>query len=204
MEVNTINIKFSAIGLVEELFFEGVLVYRVNPEKVTGFVGITEETILGATVNQIKGVVGDKIKSMSLDMAKAKREELNDLLTKIFSSGSEESPFEAEFCIIVKQVRLAEVKGSQKLQKTRDARAEAEEMFKSAAALLGIPHEEVARRIRDKEMSHGQLIDLMNVLLGKSGEGSVNANSYRLAGTDGLEAAIANAFSSFLTRGEKR
>lgn len=205
MEVNTIPINFSAPGKVTELFFDGVLVYKTNPDKTPGFIAISEKTLATATINKIVSKVADSVRNMTFDEAKAEREKINTDLLEIFSKkkevggasgkGDTESDFEAEYCIIVKDVRISQVNTSPKVQKTRDGRAEAEEMFKSAAALLGLSQEEVARRIDKNEMTQGQLMDLMNILLGKSGEGHVHTHSFRLGGTEGLEKALVELFN---------
>ncbi len=150
-----------------EVEVTGVFQYAGNLYKIINLVGVDQSTIDNGFVGFIESFLTGKLTDKTSDEAIKATEEVNQQLAEEFmgvhvSAGLTPVDFEDKYGIKTVNLLINTIKLPAAVQKTRDARDEAEVLFGVVATLYGLTTEELKTRRTTKTISDEEYNRMLN------------------------------------------
>ena len=186
-QIITIEWTEEVPGKNGQLLVKGSLQFKVDIANASSFIGVDESTIRGGIIDIIKAKVSTDLSSKTIDQAKAKIEEMNRELTKIFSLGENngsKSDFEKRYGIEVVAVTITGIDNPPKTQDVLDSLAQAEQVGKGIANMLGISRAALKQKIESGAISVTEYNEMIDRWFVQSGKAPMNVTVFK-----GLEGA---------------
>jgi len=210
LDIITLPFEDEVPGKDTRLKVKGSMQFRVDIKHAPSFIGIDQSTIQGGIVDLIKSTISSKLATMGADDAKAAITQINtDLMAKfgfappknddtdaspdLPGKDSRISDLEKQYSIEVVAVTIAEIDLPEKVQASRDALDQAEQVFKGVAKLMGLTPDELRAKMASKEITLDKYNETVDRFFVQSGNANMDVKSFKFNDIEALGTAIGNA-----------
>lgn len=213
LDIITLPFEDEVPGKETRLKVKGSMQFRVDIERAASFIGIDQSTIQGGIVDLIKSHISSMLATMTGDEAKAAITPLNQMLMTKFGfaptstaapagsppptapaseKDSRVSDLEKQYSIEVVAVTIAEIDLPPRVQESRDALDQAEQVFKGVAKLMGLTPEQLQAKMASKEITLDKYNETVDRFFVQSGSARMDVKSFKFNDIEALGTAIGN------------
>lgn len=209
LAIITIPFTENVPGRDTELLATGSYQFKVDIRISDHFIGVDESTIRGGVIDLIKSKVSSELSNEDDETAKAKLPEINAKLENEFGlirgaqKTHEVNDFERHYGIQTVALTISGIDLPPDVQATRNAVAEARKVFAGIAGMLGVTERELRRRIKAREYTSEEYIELLDRFAVFSKNAVGNVQMLKLRGLEGASLFLGNLVGGAQKGGKK-
>jgi len=186
-----------------EVTVKGEYEYAMSLRRITLAIGVDESTIDEGITAFIESFLTNICADKDAEWVRGHINDLNEALAVEFmereGGGEDPTSFEARFGFVTVSIVISNILLPKAVQKTRDAKDEATQLFEVVAQMYGIESAELKRRLKDKEIS----TDDYNKMLNRAMAVSDNATTMSINVIEGDAGAALAGAATRLAKGGK-
>jgi hypothetical protein len=195
LSIQTDTFEVSVQTKTSEVSVVGEFGWSISLARLNRFVTITSpsSTIKEGVAGYISSFLSAYYAGMDTEEVRKSVSKTNEDLCEEFMATNMPSNFEARFGIVVSILYIRMVKLPARVQKTRDARDEANQLLEVVAELYGITVGELKLRRADGTISHKEFNEMLNRAMATSDNASMDIRVIEVQGVDpGMGAILGN------------
>lgn len=199
LEVFTLSWTEEVPGKTTQLLIGGSYQFEVALDRADRFIGIDEETIKRGALDVIRGEVSQQLADKDPDDAKREIKELNTHLMETFGltegtpANAQVTNFEKRYGIRSIAVPVNGIDLPTKVQETRDAVDEANQVINGVAAMYGLTAVQLKEKLGAGDIRYADYNEMLDRFAAKSGNANMDIKALKIHGVDGIGSALINA-----------